>query len=159
KLKDLGDNFSQRLVCPLESYELKSGYVVYEYSLKSQASYSVDKTLEGGIRNLDYIPITQSISWEYDKAPHALVTGQTGKGKTYLLFWFIRELYSSGAVLKIIDAKMSDLFYMKRFLGDENVVSKKGQIMKLLRESKEYMEERYQNMLNRDDYKMGENYR
>src|SRR5699024_1256914 len=86
KLKDLGDNFSQRLVCPLESYELKNGHVIYEYSLKSQASYNVDESLEGGIRNLDYIPITQSIIWEYDKAPHALVTGQTGKGKTYLLF-------------------------------------------------------------------------
>ena len=159
KFKKLADNFEQSLRFPYVGYEIKNGFVHYEYQMKQDERIFVDSQVHGVHFKSDEVPMTSNLSWRYDKAPHALITGQTGKGKTFLLFWIIRYLLSSGAVVKIIDAKMSDLFHLQRSLGKENVVSTKGQILKILREAKEEMENRYEKMHDDPNFKMGQNYR
>lgn len=53
------------------------------------------------------------------KAPHALITGVTGGGKTYFLFYMIRELFKRNAEVRLLDPKVSDLSFMKNVIGAE----------------------------------------
>ena len=59
------------------------------------------------------IYITHQILWDFVKAPHALITGVTGGGKTYFLFYMIRELFKRDAEVRLLDPKVSDLSFMK----------------------------------------------
>ncbi|HGJ0105290.1 TPA: cell division protein FtsK, partial [Staphylococcus aureus] len=54
------------------------------------------------------IYITHQILWDFVKAPHALITGVTGGGKTYFLFYMIRELFKRNAEVRLLDPKVSD---------------------------------------------------
>ena len=62
-----------------------------------------------------------------------------------------------GGTIKIIDAKMSDLAYLDKYFG-KDVVSSKGHIMRLLRETTEKMNERFKEMKSSSKFKVGQNY-
>ncbi|CAG9978505.1 TPA: FtsK/SpoIIIE domain-containing protein [Staphylococcus aureus] len=105
------------------------------------------------------IYITHQILWDFVKAPHALITGVTGGGKTYFLFYMIRELFKRDAEVRLLDPKVSDLSFMKNVIGAEKVADTKGQIFKQLREANEEMEHRFRMMSESEQYKLGSNFR
>lgn len=105
------------------------------------------------------IAITHQITWDFVKAPHGLVTGITGGGKTYFLFYVIRELFRRHSEVRLLDPKVSDLSFMKRVIGDDKVADTKGQILKQLREANNEMEERFRLMNDSSDYKIGNDFR
>ncbi|WPF96934.1 FtsK/SpoIIIE domain-containing protein [Staphylococcus aureus] len=105
------------------------------------------------------IYITQQILWDFVKAPHALITGVTGGGKTYFLFYIIRELFKRKSEVRLLDPKVSDLSFMKNVIGDDKVADTKGQIFKQLRLANEEMEQRFRMMSESEDYKLGSNFR
>ncbi|MCG9843418.1 cell division protein FtsK [Staphylococcus argenteus] len=105
------------------------------------------------------IYITHQILWDFVKAPHALITGVTGGGKTYFLFYIIRELFKRYAEVRLLDPKVSDLSFMKNVIGSEKVADTKGQIFKQLREANEEMERRFRMMSESEQYKLGSNFR
>ncbi|MBE2136629.1 cell division protein FtsK [Staphylococcus argenteus] len=105
------------------------------------------------------IYITHQILWDFVKAPHALITGVTGGGKTYFLFYMIRELFKRDAEVRLLDPKVSDLSFMKNVIGAEKVADTKGQIFKQLREANEEMEHRFRMMSESEHYKLGSNFR
>lgn len=105
------------------------------------------------------IYITHQILWDFVKAPHALITGVTGGGKTYFLFYMIRELFKRSAEVRLLDPKVSDLSFMKNVIGAEKVADTKGQIFKQLREANEEMERRFRMMSESEQYKLGSNFR
>ncbi|HDH0993658.1 TPA: cell division protein FtsK [Staphylococcus aureus] len=105
------------------------------------------------------IYITHQILWDFVKAPHALITGVTGGGKTYFLFYMIRELFKRDAEVRLLDPKVSDLSFMKNVIGVEKVADTKGQIFKQLREANEEMEHRFRMMSESEQYKLGSNFR
>lgn len=105
------------------------------------------------------IYITHQILWDFVKAPHALITGVTGGGKTYFLFYIIRELFKRYAEVRLLDPKVSDLSFMKNVIGSEKVADTKGQIFKQLREANEEMERRFRMMSESEHYKLGSNFR
>ncbi|HCY9825634.1 TPA: cell division protein FtsK [Staphylococcus aureus] len=105
------------------------------------------------------IYITHQILWDFVKAPHALITGVTGGGKTYFLFYIIRELFKRYAEVRLLDPKVSDLSFMKNVIGTEKVADTKGQIFKQLREANEEMERRFRMMSESEHYKLGSNFR
>ncbi|HHQ5170690.1 TPA: FtsK/SpoIIIE domain-containing protein [Staphylococcus aureus] len=105
------------------------------------------------------IYITHQILWDFVKAPHALITGVTGGGKTYFLFYMIRELIKRSAEVRLLDPKISDLSFMKNVIGTEKVADTKGQIFKQLREANEEMERRFRMMSESEHYKLGNNFR
>lgn len=55
------------------------------------------------------IEIMKGIVWDYEKFPHALISGDTGSGKSFFLFSLISGLIKSGAVVDLADPKESDL--------------------------------------------------
>ncbi|MEN0222688.1 FtsK/SpoIIIE domain-containing protein [Staphylococcus aureus] len=105
------------------------------------------------------IYITHQILWDFVKAPHALITGVTGGGKTYFLFYMIRELFKRDAEVRLLDPKVSDLSFMKNVIGTEKVADTKGQIFKQLREANEEMERRFRMMSESEQYQLGSNFR
>ncbi|MCL9747438.1 FtsK/SpoIIIE domain-containing protein [Staphylococcus aureus] len=105
------------------------------------------------------IALTQQIVWDFVKAPHALITGITGGGKTYLLFYIIRELFRRKAEVRLLDPKISDLSFMKNVIGDNKVADTKGQILKQLREANDEMEQRFKLMNESERYKIGNDFR
>ncbi|MBE6068858.1 MAG: DNA translocase FtsK [Clostridium lundense] len=106
----------------------------------------------------DLIPINSKIYWNFRKCPHALITGGTGKGKTYLLAYIIKIFLLLKADIKILDPKMSDLSYLERFLK-ENVASSPGQIAKTLKEVVKKMNERYEQFKVWHNYGFGKDYK
>ncbi|EZY94944.1 FtsK/SpoIIIE domain-containing protein, partial [Staphylococcus aureus] len=105
------------------------------------------------------IYITHQILWDFVKAPHALITGVTGGGKTYFLFYMIRELFKRNAEVRLLDPKVSDLSFMKNVISTEKVADTTGQIFKQLREANEEMERRFRMMSESEHYKLGSNFR
>ncbi|CFF07597.1 FtsK/SpoIIIE domain-containing protein [Staphylococcus aureus] len=105
------------------------------------------------------IYITHQILWDFMKAPHALITGVTGGGKTYFLFYMIRELFKRDAEVRLLDPKVSDLSFMKNVIGTEKVADTKGQIFKQLRGANEEMERRFRMMSESEQYQLGSNFR
>ncbi|EII2749411.1 TPA: cell division protein FtsK, partial [Staphylococcus pseudintermedius] len=105
------------------------------------------------------IKITEQISWNFVKAPHGLVTGITGGGKTYFLFYIIRELFRRESEVRLLDPKISDLSFMKRVIGSDKVADTKGQIFKQLRLANEEMENRFRLMTESEDYRIGHDFR
>ncbi|HHG6166382.1 TPA: FtsK/SpoIIIE domain-containing protein [Staphylococcus aureus] len=105
------------------------------------------------------IYITHQILWDFVKAPHALITGVTGGGKTYFLFYMIRELFKRDAEVRLLDPKVSDLSFTKNVIGAEKVADTKGQIFKQLREANEEMEHRFRMMSESKQYQLGSNFR
>ena len=92
------------------------------------------------------IPIMKGLNWNFDAAPHALVTGGVGGGKTFFLLYLIRSLLAMGADIKIIDPKRSDLYGLRSILGDSEVVYAPGGVIPILRECVKEMDRRYEQM-------------
>ena len=101
------------------------------------------------------IPLMKGLAWNFKKAPHALITGVTGGGKTYFLQYLINELKRKEAIVKIIDPKRSDLFKLRTVLGEQDVAYATGKVMQMFRQTIEEMEGRYKRM---DKAPMGADY-
>lgn len=106
----------------------------------------------------DYsIRFMKNMYWNFRKEPHALITGGTGSGKTYLLYYVIKEILRKGHNIKIIDPKNSDLSQFVKI--DENLVAThKEDIIKAIKEANYEMENRYVYMNTYTD-KFGEDFK
>lgn len=98
--------------------------------------------------NKNSIAINSELEWNLTKAPHALVAGNTGGGKTYFLFHIIYLLMKIDADVFIADPKKSDLYSLKnsKAFKDSQIECEKNQICRILRVIREKMDERYEDM-------------
>ena len=55
------------------------------------------------------IEIMKGVVWDYEKYPQALISGDTGSGKSFFLFSLLNGLIKSGAVVDVADPKETDL--------------------------------------------------
>ncbi|MFQ8923962.1 MAG: hypothetical protein ACLR60_18925, partial [Clostridium paraputrificum] len=141
--------------------EIKLGEVEYRVLIQDMTPIILGSEIEGACikwATEDLIYFSEDIFWNFRKQPHALITGVTGGGKTYILYWIIRNLLSIGADLKIIDPKMADLDYLKNILDISNVASTKGNSIKILREAAQTINDRNLEFQQRDDYMQGKDY-
>lgn len=146
----LQDIFQMQCFCKEE----KDGHIVY--LLDRGLTKRLNVKLIEGLKEYS-IPINSKISWNFRKCPHALVTGVTGKGKTYFLAYLIKAFTLLKSEIKILDPKMSDLAYLERIFKDD-VASTPGQIIKILRETVEKMNERYEQFKFQRNYGFGKDY-
>ncbi|MFS7398526.1 FtsK/SpoIIIE domain-containing protein [Carnobacterium maltaromaticum] len=58
------------------------------------------------------IELMKNVIWQYTKAPHGLICGETGSGKTFLIEALILGFLKEGANIRICDPKMSDLVFL-----------------------------------------------
>lgn len=141
--------------------EIKLGEVEYKLMIQDIIPIILGYEIEGTCikwATKELIYFSEDIAWNFRKQPHALITGVTGGGKTYILYWIVRNLLSIGADLKIIDPKMADLDYLKNILDVSNVASTKGNSIKILREAAQMINDRNLEFQQRDDYMQGKDY-
>ncbi len=141
--------------------EIKLGEVEYILRFQDMIPIILDAEIEG--KKIKYVTdeklyFTDDIIWNFRKQPHALITGVTGGGKTYILYWIVRNLLSISADLKIIDPKMADLDYLKNILDVSNVANTKGNSIRILREAAQEINNRNLEFQNRNDYMQGKDY-
>lgn len=109
------------------------------------------------IENPNIIPMNSLLDWNYRDAPHALITGITKGGKTYELFYLIRQLLARNADMYVIDPKLSDLSTLDSMIGDKCVYEKED-ILKLVKKFANEMKNRYREIRSREDFKAGKDY-
>jgi DNA segregation ATPase FtsK/SpoIIIE and related proteins len=150
----LGDIFAGEII----EDKIKSWYKIYviEDVRKSRMKMS---TIVNEVCPDDYIRIMDNIEWNYIKAPHALITGGTGGGKSLFMLYLFRMCIAMRAIVKVIDPKRSELYQLYKIIGVENVGYATGRILKILREAVEEMEVRYIAMDKNEKFNIGEDYR
>ena len=126
-------------------------YTLSKFSLKDRLNFSENNLEDNNIR------LMRNVIWEFRKSPHALIAGGTGAGKSYLIFYLIKEILKKGYYLNIIDPKISDLTKLGYVSKKNLVVYEKSQIIYLLEDVIEIMDSRYKQMLEIND-NFGEDY-
>lgn len=152
---NLDNHLQDLLLMECVGKEVFGGYVIYKLDMTSTERLNIKNSSPV---DTDLIAINSKILWNYRKVPHALISGVTGKGKTYFLAYLIKIFTLLKADFKILDPKISDLSYLERIFRD-NVVSSPGQIAKTLRETVEQMNERYETFKKLPQYGFGKDYK
>lgn len=151
---DLQSSLEDLFVMDCIGKEQKEGYISYKLDRTSTERLNMSNFIVSSKR---VIPINSKLVWDFTKAPHALISGVTGKGKTFFLAYLVKVFNLIGADFKIFDPKMSDLYSLKRLYKD-NVVSKSSDIAKTMREVIDLMNDRYNTFINLPNYTFGKNY-
>jgi hypothetical protein len=140
--------------------EIAVSWCIYEFRKDKIKPLDLVKDIieNNGIElSKDTIPINKNLKWNFRKAPHALISGITGAGKTYFLAYIIRMLLSYNAKVSIVDPKRSDLSFLKKYLG-KNVVYENTDIVELLNEKVTEMERRFDEFKKLPEYSFGKDY-
>jgi len=155
KYLDLENTLQDLFLMECVSKEQGDGYILYKLDRTSTERFYINKITS---LDNDLIPINNKIYWNFRKCPHALICGVTGKGKTYLLAYFIKVFSLIKADVRILDPKISDLSYLERIFK-EKVASSPGEIARVLREVTEKMNERYIQFKKLSNYGFGKDYK
>ncbi len=155
---ELGSIFEQLFNCELQSQIVKNGYIYYEmFKLGDVKRISLTDNM--AVRENNYkIPLMSNLQWDVIKVPHAFITGPTGAGKTYFLFYLIKYLLEFKCIVKIIDPKKSNLSKLSSVLGESNVAFDKETIIRQLEESENEMNDRYITMHDSRSFKVNETF-
>lgn len=100
-----------------------------------------------------------NLIWNIASVPHALITGGTGTGKTYFIFYIIKELIKMNSIIKILDPKFADLKFIGKLMGSENHASDKTGILKQLRIAQEEIDTRNEYIFSRDNAQLGDTFK
>lgn len=130
-------------------------FVEFEFYNQPDERITISKKRE---QNKDEpIQITKRRAWNYRSNPHAILTGSTGSGKTYFIFYLIKELLNRGEIVSVIDPKNSDLRALSKYLVTDVKVEKEAIMDEILGSVKE-MKDRYAQMNNDEAFSIGLNY-
>lgn len=92
------------------------------------------------------IPIQQGAVWSLRAAPHALISSNTGMGKSFFTMYLIIMASIKNAILFLADPKRSDLASLSDFMPSERVAWEPGQISAMMAHVVEIMMKRYDYM-------------
>lgn len=130
-------------------------FVTYEIAINRIASripVSEVTVTDKGLR------LMKDVFWDYIAEPHLLIGGGTGGGKTVVLMTIVWALAKIGFI-DLCDPKNADLAGLKAipvFKG--RVFTSKEDIIACLKDNVTFMEDRYEAIQNRPDYKIGKNF-
>lgn len=147
----LGENIESALGLDLDTTNSTVDY--HEYILLKERDKRIDlaSSINNQQNNSDVIQISSNISYRLSKAPHSLIVGGTGSGKSFFILGKIVSYLNviPQAELYIIDPKKADLSLLRFIDGlEDRVVTEPNQIAKMLREIVDIMEDRYKNYFN-----------
>lgn len=130
-------------------------FVTYEIAINriaSRINVSEATMTDKGLR------LMKDVFWDYIAEPHLLIGGGTGGGKTVVLMTIVWALAKNGFI-DLCDPKNADLAGLKAipvFKG--RVFTSKEDIIACLKDNVTFMEDRYEAIQNRPDYKIGKNF-
>ena len=125
--------------------ELKDKQVIDEFVVYTLEQFSLRDRLNFYDENIEdnKLKLMENVMWEFRKSPHGLIVGGTGSGKSYLIFYLIKEILKKGYYLNIIDPKISDLTKLG-YVSEKNlVVYEKEDVINLLDDVTDEMDSRY----------------
>ncbi|XZI24508.1 FtsK/SpoIIIE domain-containing protein (plasmid) [Clostridium perfringens] len=162
KYLDLDEKLKHLFEMRIKDKRVEMGIVTYVLTNEIVAPFQFGSEIEGKkikkCGNRYSINFNNEICWDFRQQPHALITGATGGGKTYVLYYIIRNLLSNENEIKIIDPKNDVLSYLSNFIGKENVSSSVNQAIKILREASELINKRSEEFKQRSDYSIGKDW-
>lgn len=126
-------------------------YTLEQFSLRDRLNFSDDNVEDNKLK------LMENVTWEFRKSPHGLIVGGTGSGKSYLIFYLIKEILKKGYYLNIIDPKISDLTKLGYISKNNLVRYEKEDVINLLDDVTDEMDSRYKEMLATSD-NFGEDY-
>lgn len=105
---EIQNAFPEYLLC---DKQIKRGETIYVFRKTPEARLEFG---DGNVLddNLE-INITQDFKWNFTKIPHGLITGTTGGGKTFFLFYLLYAFTKMKSDIYIIDPKRSDLYSLR----------------------------------------------
>lgn len=139
--------------------ELKDKQVIDEFVVYTLEQFSLRDRLNFYDENIEdnKLKLMENVMWKFRKSPHGLIVGGTGSGKSYLIFYLIKEILKKGYYLNIIDPKISDLTKLG-YVSEKNlVVYEKEDVINLLDDVTDEMDSRYKKMLSISE-NFGEDY-
>jgi hypothetical protein len=148
--KQLSEPLEEMLCLSLIDIEERNGFYTYRFLRdNSVMRISIDDMTPENYE----IPLMKHISWNVLKTPNALISGVIGGGKTYLLLALIRSFILLGAEIRIGDPKNADLADLACLFDD--VYVKDEDILKMLERTVQEMDDRYDEMKLKPEYKTG----
>lgn len=154
QLLQLESKIETGLDCEIISADYSRKWKYYTFLCDTQRNrISVEemRASEGKMRFMHHI------EWNFDKHPHALIVGDTGSGKTYLLLSIVETLLDMKAKLSIVDAKNADLAGLETVLP--GVYYKEDDIKECVYSFYDAMMDRMETIKQKPDYTPGRNYR
>ncbi|KAA9176444.1 cell division protein FtsK [Enterococcus durans] len=152
----LGKKLEEMFMADLVSEERDFGFVTYGFMTDV-----IGKRIEikDVIAKDGSIKLMEGVYWNYDSAPHMLVAGGTGGGKTYFLYSLIKAMLDVGTI-DICDPKnadLADLSDLPVFKGHVHYGSGETMI-RCLENGVKLMDKRFKYMKALPNYQSGKNY-
>ena len=85
--------------------------------------------------------VQKGLNWDLAKAPHALIAGDSGSGKTAILMTLIAQLMAGGSTIYVVDPK-SEFTFLESILPKSSVVRDFNEVLKLFENINEEMDKR-----------------
>lgn len=158
---DLGKKIESALNLNLTDIKNTSAsHITFIFDLVKAERLTITKEEIKGERPSNII-LDANKTWDFSKIPHALISGATGSGKTYMVFYLLLEFAQRGADIYLLDPKRSDLYSLQSSIpnGSNKVASTPNTIAKVLRETNEVMNFRYKKVLGQPENDVGLNYK
>ena len=155
RLENLETELTALLALPLESKIIRPDIVEYHYYHVRPTRLQANE-LSPQIKNDTIIPLGYGVDYSPVDTPHILIAGTTGSGKSILISYLILEFLKRKSELRIADPKNSDLGSLSHYLGNERVATSPNNIARIVRETVEEMNRRYEYM--RENFKYGSNF-
>lgn len=161
KANDLGDQLQSALGLSLIEQKASNPKFM-QYTLSNK---KIERIYLRSIADIQVtkgcIPLDTVKHWDYAKIPHALISGVTSGGKTFMLFSLMLQLAADGADLYIADPKQAELASLKHTIpaGFDKVASTNNHILRLCRIIIEKMNRRYSDYFDKPNVRFGSTYR
>jgi hypothetical protein len=110
KFLTLEQQLKDMLVLQMDNFKNEDGFAIYTFRRKPFDPGRISiRDVENEDSQDTTIKINDEVSWNFRRAPHMLINGGTGGGKTFFLIYLIRVLLEMCVVPKILDPKRSVL--------------------------------------------------
>lgn len=154
RFNSLAGELEEAFFCDLVEEQREKDYVCYTFlcDVEKNRINIRDVVVKNGV-----ITLMKNVCWAYNKAPHGLVIGGTGGGKTYFLMTLIYALLPF-ATIDICDPKRSDLARLEALPIFEDHIFYDVGILYCLRKNAEEAMERYELLRNSSEFELGYDY-
>ncbi|MCO5476059.1 FtsK/SpoIIIE domain-containing protein [Enterococcus gallinarum] len=154
RFNNLAGELEEAFFCDLVEEQREKNYVCYTFLCDVEKNRITirDVVVKNGV-----ITLMKNVRWAYNKAPHGLVIGGTGGGKTYFLMTLIYVLMPV-ATIDICDPKRSDLARLEALPIFEDHVFYGESIVSCLVRVAEETRERYKKLRESSEFELGYDY-